>query len=178
MHQIYPPQICGFPRSTKSRINTRSNIWGRNRIEGGKRAKINGEVQEKAGSPSLENVWDLNWKWCKLVYINFGASFIHLNPKSQNKIFDRLRRCYRSMGLHGERKIFSRKGIHLYGNICNYLFGHIYSNFLGSKMATLCLGPQLWARWAHSYATENMSISGILCISSWATEIFLLGKMP
>ena len=71
MHKIYPPpQICGFPQSTKSRINTIGPISeGETRIEGGKRAMIVGEVQEKAGSPSSENFWDLNWKWCKLVYI-------------------------------------------------------------------------------------------------------------
>ena len=33
------------------------------------------------------------------------------------------------------------------------------------------LGPQLRAQRAHSYATENMSISGISCVSSWDTEI-------
>ena len=51
-----PPQICGFPQSTKSRINTIGPISeGETRIEGGKRARIDGEVQEKAGSPSPEN---------------------------------------------------------------------------------------------------------------------------
>ena len=63
------PQICSFPQSTKSRMNTRSNIWGRNRNWGRERARIDSEVQEKAGSPSPEKFRDLNWEWCKLVYI-------------------------------------------------------------------------------------------------------------
>ena len=33
------------------------------------------------------------------------------------------------------------------------------------------LGPQLRAQRARSYATENMSISGISCISSWDTDM-------
>ena len=42
---------------------------GETRIEEGKRARIDGVAQEKEGSPSPENCWDLNWKLCKLVYI-------------------------------------------------------------------------------------------------------------
>mgnify|MGYP005608898427 CR=1 FL=1 len=56
MHQIYPPPPdMWFPQSPKSRINPIGLISeGETQIEGGKRAKIDGEVQEKAGSPSLE----------------------------------------------------------------------------------------------------------------------------
>ena len=50
--------------------------------------------------------------------------------------------------------------------ICNYLFGHIYSNFLGSKMGHPLPGPAAAGTVAHSYATENISFSGILCIFS------------
>ena len=80
-----PPPDMWFPQSTKSRINTRSNIWGRNPNWGrdlGKRAEVDGEVQEKTGSPSLENFWDLNWKWCKLVYIWSG---IHSSKSKVSK---------------------------------------------------------------------------------------------
>ena len=46
MHQIYPPPPdMWFPQSTESRINTIGPISeGETRIEGGKRAKIDGEV--------------------------------------------------------------------------------------------------------------------------------------
>ena len=40
---------------------------GGTRIEGAKRARIDGEAQEKAGEPSLENFWEF-----KLVMVQFG----------------------------------------------------------------------------------------------------------
>ena len=50
MHQIYhppPPPDMWFPQSTKSRINIGPISEGETRIEGGKRAKIDGESKKR-----------------------------------------------------------------------------------------------------------------------------------
>jgi len=72
---------------------------GGTRIEGVNRARTDGEAQEKAEEPLARKILRIQTVNCAIWCI-FGGSFNHVNPKSQDDIFDRLRDTYSSLGLH------------------------------------------------------------------------------
>ena len=89
----------------KSEGETRIEGTKRPRIEG--EARTEGEAREKAARGLGRVLGEpLSRKFLKIstdngsIWCIFGASFNHLNPKSQDEIFDHLRRYYRSLGLY------------------------------------------------------------------------------